>query len=275
MQINGTNPNINSNVYLNANQALNRIATGVEINQASDNASGLAIANQLMAQSNGYSQAIENTNSAVALNQIADGGLNAQSKILDNIKEKLTQAATDTTSQEGRQALLNGIQGQLNAIDNIAKNTEYNGQTLLQASPTDSGASADLQYQSGIEGTDLIEQTGIQANVEGLGLTALASQDPATFTADMARSYLEQIDNAISTLSDYRGELGATSNQLESATSTLITQESSTLQAASVFNTDYAAESANFSKQNILSQIGAFVQAQGNINQDTVTRLLS
>lgn len=275
MQVNGNSPNINSNVYLNANQALNRIATGIEINQASDDASSLAIASNLLAQGNGYSQAVENTNSAIAATQIADGAVNAQSKILDNIQEKLLQASTDTTSQEGREALLKGIQGQLNAIDNIAKGTNYNGETLLQAGENDTGVSSDLQYQSGIEGGDLIEQSGIQSNTEGLGLTGLLNQDPATFTSADARAYLEDISNAIDTINDYRGELGSTSNQLQSANSTLLTQEASTLQAASVFDTDYAKESANFSKQNILSQIGAFVQAQGNPSQDVVTRLLS
>jgi flagellin len=275
MQINGNNPIINNDVYLNANQALNRIATGIEINQASDDASSLAIADNLLAQSNGYSQAIENTNSAIAASQITDGALNSQSNILDDIKQKLTQAATDTTSDEGREAILKDIQGQLKAFDNIAQSTNYNGQNLLQASSEDSSASSDLQYQSGIEGQDLIEQSGIQSNTEGLGLSDLLNQDISSFSSADARAYLEDIDNAIDGLNDFRGEVGSTVNQLQSANNTLLTQEASTLQAASVFNTDYAAESANFSKQNILSQIGAFVQAQGNPNQDVVTRLLS
>jgi len=276
MQVNGNNPNLDTSVYLNANQALNKIATGVELNQASDDASSLSIANQLLAQNNGYSQAIENSNSAIAVNKIADGAINAQSQILDNIKEKLTQVATDTTDQQSRENILNGIQGQLNAIDNIAKNTNYNGENLLQASPTDNGATEDSQYQIGTENSDIIEQSGIQSNTEGLGLTDLVNQDVGSFTSADARAFLENIDNALNTINDYRSEIGSTSNQLQSSNSTLLTQEASTLQAASVFNTDYAAESANFSKQNILSQIGAFAQAQGsNINQDTVTRLLS
>mgnify|MGYP005984831323 CR=1 FL=1 len=276
MQINGNNPNISNDIYLNANQALNRIATGIEVNQASDDAASLSILDNLKTQSNGYSQAIENTNSAIAATQIADGAVNAQSEILDGVKEKLLQASTDTTSSEGREAILKDIQGQLKALDDIASQTNYNGQNLLQASSDDTSASSDLQYQSGIDGGDLIEQSGIQSNTEGLGLTDLANQDVGSFTSADARAFLEDIDNALNTINDYRGEIGSTSNQLQSSNSTLLTQEASTLQAASVFNTDYAAESANFSKQNILSQIGAFAQAQGtNINQDTVTRLLS
>ena len=83
MQIN-SNSSVNQNVYLNNNQALNRIATGIELNKSADNASGLSIATNLLTQSNGYSQAIENTNSAIAATQIASSATNEQSKILDN-----------------------------------------------------------------------------------------------------------------------------------------------------------------------------------------------
>ena len=88
MQIN-SNYVSNQNIYSSANQSLNRIASGIELNKSSDNASGLAIATNLLSQSNGYSQAIENTNSAIAATQIASSATNEQSKILDNVKEKL------------------------------------------------------------------------------------------------------------------------------------------------------------------------------------------
>lgn len=277
MQINGNSYNnqVNQNIYTNANQALNRIATGIELNSSSNDASGLAIANSLLAQSNGFSQAVENTNSAIASTQIAQGAVNAQSNILDSIKEKLLQASTATTSDEGRAAILKDIQGQLKAVDNIASGTNYNGQTLLQASSTDNSASSTLQYQAGINGNDLVEQSGIQSNTTGLGLTDLVNQDPNTFDAQTASSYLETIDNAINTIGNFNSNLGSVSNQLQSSNRTLLTQEVSTLQANSINDTDYARESSNFSKQNILGQIGAFTLAQGNnINQQTVSRLL-
>jgi flagellin len=274
MQING-NSQIDQSLYLNNNQALNRIATGIELNQSSNDSSSLAISNALLAQSNGYSQAIENTNSAIAQTQIADGAISEQSRILDNVKEKLLEASTDTTSQEGREALLKDIQKQLEQFDSIASSTNYNGQTLLQNSSTDTSLSESLQYQSGLNSENLIEQSGVQANTQGLGLETIASQEASTFSSSDARSYLETVDNAISQLNDIRGEFGSVQNQLESSNTNLLTQESSTLQANSVFDTNYAEESANFSKQNILSQVGAFAQAQGNnVNQQTILRLL-
>lgn len=275
MQINGNQQSIQNN-YLNTNQTLNRIATGIELNQSSDNSASLAIANNLLTQSNGYSQAIENTNSAIASTRIADGAISEQSKILDNVREKLLQASTDTTSADGRETLLKDIQKQLEQFNNIASNTNYNGQTLLQNSASDTSISQSLQYQSGLDGNNLIEQTGVQSNTQGLGLTNLVNQDTSTFTSTDARAFLENVDNAINGLNDIRSEFGSVTNQLESSNRTLLTQESSTLSATSVFNTDYAKESSNFTKQNILGQIGAFALAQGNnINQQTVSRLLS
>ena len=275
MQIN-SNSTINQNVYASANQSLARIATGIELNQSSDNASSLSIANSLLAQSNGYSQAIENTNSAIASSQIASSATNEQSKILDTIKEKLLQASTDTTSKEGRDAILKEIKAQLNQFDKIASSTNYNGQTLLQKSSTDSSASDSQQYQSGLKGEDIIESSSVQSNTQGLGLSALVNQNSTTFSASDARDLLKSVDNAINGLNEVRTEFGTTQKQLESSSRNLLTQQTSTLNAASLFDTDYTKESSNFSKQNILAQIGAYGQAQSsNVNQQNVLRLLS
>lgn len=275
MQIN-SNSTINQNVYLNANQSLARIATGIELNQSSDNASSLAISTNLLSQANGYSKAIENTNSAIAATQIASGATTEQSKILDNVREKLLQASTDTTSKEGREAILKEIKSQLDQFDKIASSTNYNGQTLLQKSSTDNSASDEQQYQSGLMGEDIIETSSVQSNTKGLGLTALANQDSATFSSSDARSFLESVDKAINGLNEVRSEFGGVQNQLESSNRNLLTQQTNTLNAASLFDTDYAKESANFSKQNILAQIGAYGQVQSNnVNQQNILRLLS
>ena len=275
MQV-GNNSQISSNVYANANQSLNKIATGVTLNQASDDASSLAISSNLQAQASGYTQAIENNNSAIALTQIADGAISEQSKILDNVKEKLLQASTDTTSQEGRDALLNDIKGLLEQFDNIASSTNYNDTNLLQNSSSDNSATNSLQFQAGEESSDLIETSSVQSNTQGLGLSALVNQDASTFSSSNAREFLDDIDNAISGLSDIRSEFAAVQNQLESSTTNLLSQKTETLGANAVYDTDFAKESANFSKQNILAQIGAFTSTQANnINQQTVGRLLT
>jgi flagellin len=274
--INSYNSSLNQNIYLNANQALNKIATGVELNQASDDSSSLSISNSLLSQANGYSKSLENANSAIAATQIASSATNEQSKILDSIKENLLKASTDTTSQEGRDTILKDIKSKLEQLDKIASGTNYNGQTLLQKSSTDSSASDVQQYQSGLVGDSIIETSSVQSNTKGLGLTALVNQNSSSFSSNDARNFLKTIDDAITGLNSIKSEFGSVQKQLESSSRNLMSQETSTLNAASLFDTDYAKESASFSKQNILAQIGAYGQAQANnINQQSVLRLLS
>ncbi|TLP36201.1 flagellin [Arcobacter arenosus] len=273
------NNNIQNNQihYLNANQALNRIATGIKLNSASDDASALSIVQNLQIQSSGISQSIDNVNSGLAALQISDGALTSQSEILDEVKQKLLQASTDTTSQEGRESLLNDIQGLLENFNNIASNTNYNGESLLQNSSTDNSESSSFQIQAGQNSDSLIDTPAIQSNTTGVGLDGLLNQDPATFTSQTARDFLENLDNAIDNVSSFRSDIGSVQNQLQSTSRNLISEFTQTSASSSIIqDIDYAQEVSNFSKQNILAQIGAYGAAQSkNINQAMVTRLLS
>lgn len=269
----------NASSYVNqyqSNNTLERIATGLEINKASDNASSMAISDNLRTQASGYVQAISNTNSAIASTQIADKAISAQSNILDSVKEKLLQASSDTTSQEGREAILKDIQKSLQGFDAIASATTYNGESLLQASSEDQSASQAQIYQTGTKESDTTRTQEVQANTLGVGLSDLTSELPSDFTASQARSYLEKVDNAIGTLNDYRGELGSTQNQLVSNGRNLLTQESQTSQARDELSVANIAQNINdFSKQNVISQAGAYTQSQFNVTQQSVLRLLT
>lgn len=276
MQINNNIP-LDQSAYLNTNQSLNRIATGVALNNAADNASSLAIAQKLQVESSGLAQSIDNVNSGLASLQIADGGLKEQSSILDQVKEKLLQASTDTTSQDGRKQIVNEIQDLLENFNSIASSTNYNGQTLLQNSETNQAESEILQFQAGTNSEDIIETSPVQSNTLGVGLDGLLAEDADTFSSEDARSYLDEVDSAINTLNDFRSDIGSAQNQLQSSSNNLFTQYTQTSGASSIIqDIDYAQEVSNFSKQNILAQIGAYGAAQSNnINQSIVTRLLS
>lgn len=276
MQINNNNNNyINNDVYLKANESLNKISSGQELNKTSDNPAALAIANDLLSQANQTSAAIENSNSAIALTQIADKAISEQSDILDSVKKNLLQAASDTTSDEGREALLKDTQALLKNLDNIADSTSYNNQTLLQNSKEDRSSSDNLAFQLGNTSLDTIDTSSIQSNTSGLNLEELLNADVSNFSAEDARGFLNSVDEAIETLNNYRAEFGSTQNQLKSSSKNLISQEVQGLNASSVYDTDYAKESSNFSKQNILAQVGAYGQAQANLTQSNVIKLLS
>ena len=268
------------NTQKNLSNSLEKLSSGLRINKASDDASGLAIADKLRTQASSIGQAMSNGNSAVALTQIADKAMGEQSNILDIVKTKLIQAATATTSSAGRTAIAKDVGKLLDQLNNIAVQTNYNGIQLLQADTTaGTGAAATAQtFIMGEKSTNTVATTaGTRANVAGLSLTTLKLDvtTSATFTAAEAQTGMGKIDTAINTLNGWRADFGSTQNQLESAIRNLGTQQTNIKAAESVIrDVDYAQESANFNKQNIVAQAGTYAMSQANSIQQNVLRLL-
>jgi len=137
-----TNTNaMNSHVNAQANnraldKSLERLSSGLRINKAADDASGMAIADKLRSQGNSLGQAIKNANDATGIIQIADKAMDEQLKILDTIKVKATQAAQDGQTSETRQAIQADVDKLLKSLDSIATTTSFNGQSLLNGSFT-------------------------------------------------------------------------------------------------------------------------------------------
>ncbi|MEV9529062.1 flagellin [Aliarcobacter butzleri] len=290
-----------TNTNKNISTSLEKLSSGLRINKAADDASGLAIADKLRTQATSINQGISNGNSAVALLQITDKSMAEQSTILDTIKSKLIQANTDTTSVAGRTAIAKDITKLLQQLNNIGEQTNYNGTNLLQKARTTANASTEgnltaartalggLSFQIG-EGTqDLIKTKTINSNVAGLKLSALAKAvrsggkvsagatagTTGVFTRTMAQSGQKAIDKAISMLNGYRGDIGSTQNQVESAIRNLTTQATNIKNAESTIrDVDYAQESANYNKLNIIAQAGSYAISQANSTQQNVLRLL-
>ena len=157
------------NVGKNLASSLEKLSTGLRINKASDDAAGMSIADKLRTQASSIGQGISNANSANTFIQISDKAMGEQSNILDIVKTKLLQAATSTTSSDGRNAILSDIQKLLTQLDNIASQTNYNGTTLLQADGTDQGKAASLSFQVGELSTNTIVSTAAASNTAVLG----------------------------------------------------------------------------------------------------------
>jgi flagellin len=154
----------------NISSSLEKLSTGLKINRASDDASGLAIADKLRTQASSIGQGISNGNSASALIQIADKAMSEQSTILDTVKTKLIQAGTSTTSDDGREAIRKDITKLLEQFDSIASQTNYNGTTLLQNSSTDTANADTFSFQLGEDSTfDIKLQASSASNTVGLG----------------------------------------------------------------------------------------------------------
>jgi flagellin len=263
-------------VNKNLRNSLEKLSSGLRINKASDDASGLAIADKLRTQASSIKQSVDNATSASALIQIADRAMGEQSNILDIVKTKLIQANTATTSVDGANAILNDIKKLLTQLDNIASQTNYNGINLLQKGTTDTDAAEKLEFQVGELKENIITMGSAQSNTKALSLTSL-KDDIASGASlkDNAGAFMDRVDAALTTLNELRSEFGSTQNQLESATRNLMTTETNIKAAESVIrDVDYAQESANFNKQNIVSQAGTYAMSQANSIQQNVLRLL-
>ncbi|WP_458645645.1 flagellin N-terminal helical domain-containing protein, partial [Aliarcobacter skirrowii] len=146
----------------------------------------------------------------------ADKSMDEQSKILDTVKSKLIQANTATTSTAGRNSIGKDISKLLEQLDNIAKQVNYNGIQLLQADATlgSSSSSESHSFQIGEKASDMINLGAIRANTSGLSLGSIKDLKTAgSLTRSLASSSQTVVDNAITTLNTYRGEVGSTQNQ--------------------------------------------------------------
>jgi flagellin len=269
MTVNNNINNYVGDVNSASSSALERVAAGLAINKASDDASGLAIADQLRNQKSSMAQSIDNANSGIAMSNIAQGGMREQQEILKNIKTETLKAMNGTTSAEGREAIANQINKYIDQYEQIAEQTNYNGQQLLKTSGDPAVDDMSISGEEEIVSLQAADTTSISDNLR-------------TFMADFAtnpdsmKNLLTAVDDGISTLSSYEGDFGSASNALESMARNYMAAETSTANAESVLrDLDFSEGIANFNKTNLQSQAGYFVQSQANAVQANVLRLLA
>lgn len=261
--------------------SLEKMSTGLAVNKASDNASSLTIADQLRTQATSLNQSVENGNIAVTFLQIADKAMAEQSNILDTIKQKLIQAKTDTTSDEGRTAIAKEISKLLTQLDNIASSANYNDegqQYMLQASSDDMNPAGGFSFQLGEKASNTIdlEPDIVQSNTIGLDLQDLKSfKSSEDLTKDVAGEMMGKIDDALDQLNLWRSEYGSAQLQVQASTRNMMTGATNILDSESVIrDLDYAEESANFSQQSIINHTGSYALVQANSNNDKALQLL-
>lgn len=263
---------INTNIYsLNAQRNLNktqsslqtsleRLSSGLRINKAKDDAAGLAISDKMTAQIRGLEQAIRNVNDGIGYAQTADGALEEVTTSLQRMRELAVQSANGTiTSSSGGRANLNAEFSKLAAnITNITTNTKFNGANVFTSVTIQSGAdkgdtlSVDLSAPtvSGATGADISSQSG-------------------------AQNALDSIDTAITNVASARATAGASQSQLESTARNLANVVENVSAARSqILDADFAKETANLTKGQILQQSGAAILAQANLIPQNVLSLL-
>jgi flagellin len=242
---------------------LEQLQTGKRINRAADDASGMDIANQLRSQHQGLAQAVRNSNDAINLTNIADGALQEYTDILMEIRDKTSQAVSDSNSAESRAALQADIDALVESADAIASNTQFNGINLLD------GTFTNKQFQTGAYSgqTTSISIDGVAST--DLGIDTLDVTDSATSATSM-----DAIDQALKDLDTIRSGIGSVTNGLESKVRNMENTITNIKDAESTIrDVDEAQARADLDQWNVRNQAATFAFSMAAQTQQNILRL--
>ncbi|UVM48937.1 MULTISPECIES: flagellin domain-containing protein [unclassified Pseudomonas] len=254
--------------------SMSRLSSGLKINSAKDDAAGLQISTRMTSQIRGQNVAVKNANDGISMAQTAEGALQESTNILQRMRELAVQSRNDTNSSVDRTALNSEFAQMSDELTRIANSTQVNGKNLLDGtagtmalqvgSNTGSSNRIDLVLSSAFDAATLSVASG-SVVISGTSATASGNIDNA----------ITAIDAALATINATRANLGASQNRLTSTISNLqnITENVTAAQGR-IQDTDFAAETANLTKQQTLQQASTAVLAQANQLPSSVLKLL-
>lgn len=247
-----------------ATQASERISTGLRVNRASDDPTGLAVANRLKTQISSISKAIDNIGQGTAATQIVDSSLSQIVDLLSNIRVAAVASESSSASSTDLAGYQDAIDAYVTEIDSIASNAVFNGSSLMETSPTKS-------IQAGAQSGDTIDISFLEMTVSALSLSGLDVS-----TTDGASAAVDSVDDALSAVNSYQSYIGAMINVLAAQSSALSSSSISYNGAyGNIMNADMAQETANLAKAQIQRDASTAVLAQSQqMNKELVTYLL-
>ena len=270
---------INTNIWaLNAHRQLSetdnrlrvsmeRLSSGYRINHAKDDVAGLSIANKFRMEVRALRAAQQNASQAQATLQVAEGGTNKIESIVERLKELAISASSDNTDSDGRVRLDAEADSLLAEIDQIANDTKYSGNALLNAAIA-------MTFQVGSGNVDAEDRIVVSTS-GGLLSSNLGINNIDLTTASGAQTALGAIDNALTSVNVVTGEIGAAQIRLEfSASNLAIAIENLDASHSTIRDVDMAFEMTNLTKNQILLQAGTAMLAQANMVPQAVLALL-
>ncbi|AFV84544.1 flagellin [Alteromonas mediterranea] len=248
------------------NTSFERLSSGFRINSASDDAAGLQISERMTSQVQGLNQAVRNANDAISLTQTAEGALDETTTALQRIRTLAVQAQNGINSTEDRSALSSEITALKNEISRIASETQFAGLSILKGN-----FSADFLVGAN-QGQTVTVEIGDAANsfgATGLGVAGTVDTD------GNADTLLGQVDDALSKIGTVRSDLGALQSRFQSTIRNL-TNISENLSSArsQIMDTDFASETANLTRNQIMQQASISVLSQANQRPQAALSLL-
>ena len=246
--------------------SLQRLSSGLRVNSAKDDAAGLAVAEDLTRAIRGNNQAIRNAQDGISVGQTAEGALGQIGNNLQRIREIAVQAANGSVSNTNRLQLQKEVDQLTQEISRIVQTTEFNGTPLLSGSATitfQTGYSGAATNQVNVSVTDLAQSGSTGLYSYGASLTATGTID-ITSQAN-ASATLGNLDADIAQVTNIRATYGAVQNRFEAVIANLSNYvENLTASKSRIVDTDFASETANLTRNQILQQAGTAILAQAN-----------
>ena len=240
--------------------SMQRLSSGLRINSSKDDAAGLAISDRMNAQIKGMSVSIRNANDAVSLAQTAEGALATTTDVLQRMRELAVQAQNGSMTASDRANLDTEYAALNSEISRISSQTKFNGTAIINTAQT-------FTFQIGANGGD-------QLNVATVAMSGVAVGGGVS-TAAAASTAMGAIDSALDTVTTQRATYGATINRFQYAIQNLsVASENQTAARGRILDADFASETANLARSQILQQAGTAMVAQANALPQQVLSLL-
>ena len=279
LTINTNIASLNAQRNLNMSQgslatSMQRLSSGLRVNSAKDDAAGLAIAERMNAQVRGMNVAVRNANDGISMAQTAEGALSQVGNSLQRMRELAVQARNSTNSSSDKDSL-NKEFAQLQAeISRVLGGTTFNGKHILGADATSLtfqiGANTTADDTITISTSDMTQDTTITAVTNSS--TALID---ASATSGAIGTVIDNIDKALDSINDTRATFGATQSRFDAIITNLQTGvENQSAARSRIMDADFASETANMSRAQVLQQAGTAMVAQANQLPNQVLKLL-
>lgn len=250
-------------------RSLARLSSGYRINQAADDAAGLAISENLKGQIRGLRQAARNANDGISLVQVAEGGLNEVSNMLIRLRELAVQGSSDTIGDTERKFIDVEYQQLKSEIQRISEVTTFNGRDLLN------GTGGVIDIQVGTHNDPFKDRISFNASAANSSLESLGIVAEGTATKESAQTSIDAVDKAIISVNAIRANFGAMQNRLTSTTANIaVSDENLSAANSRIRDADIAAESSEMTRNNILMQAGMSVLSQANNVSQMALKLL-
>ena len=251
------------------NTSMQRLSSGLRVNSAKDDAAGLAIAERMNAQVRGMNVAVRNANDAISLSQTAEGAIGKVGDALQRMRELAVQSANGSNNSGDRNNLQTEFSQLRSEVARLVDGTRFNGTNLFDGST----ATFTFQIGAGTSTNDTIDVAGTDLTITVRD--AVAALDVSGIDAIGATAAIDAIDLAIDQVTTSRALYGSAQNRFETVIMNLqVSSENLTAARSRIMDADFAVETANMSRAQILQQAGNAMVAQANALPQQVLQLL-